>query len=145
MRTDNKKTKPVFSAFIVMLYCFCLLTIAVFAYRRPHYNWDMLAYMALTIQQDHKSVDQIHQLTYQAAKENIPAIDYEHLVGGEYRKNISENPAAFFNTLPFYAVKPLYIEMVSLFHKAGFSLPMATVLPSIVCYFLIGVLLFYWL
>lgn len=35
--------------------------------------------------------------------------------------------------------------MVSLFHQAGFSLPVSTVLPSILFYMLIALLLFHWL
>jgi hypothetical protein len=121
------------------------MMIAVFAYKHPHYNWDMLAYMALVIQEDNSDIKQIHEMTYKAAEDGIPAIDYEHLVGGEHRRNLSTDPAAFFKTLPFYAVKPMYIKMVSFFHNAGFSLPISTVLPSIFFYLLIGLLLFYWL
>ena len=130
---------------ILILYCLCLQLIIVFAYRRPLYNWDMLGYMALIIQKDHKDVKEIHQLTYQEAKQHIPAADFEHLIGGDYRKGLAENPHDFFGSLPFYAVKPLYIEMASLLHKLGFTLPMATVIPSILFYFLIGLLVFHWL
>ena len=129
---------------LVAGYCYCLFLISLFAYKHPHYNWDMLAYMALVIQEDNSDIKQIHEMTYKAAKEGIPAIDYEHLLGGDHRKNLSKDPTAFYNTLPFYAVKPLYIKMVSLFHKAGFSLPISTVLPSILFYLLIGLLFFFW-
>jgi hypothetical protein len=139
------KIKTIYKPFVFMLFGSCLFIIALFAYRRPHYNWDLLAYMALVLQQDNKDVNQIHFLTYQAAKQNIPAADYKHLIDGAYRKNLSENPTAFFNTLPFYAVKPLYIGMIYMFYKAGFSLPLCTVLPSIIFYMLIGFLIFYWL
>lgn len=130
---------------LIVIYCYCLFLIGLFAYRHPHYNWDMLGYMALVIQEDHSDISQVHEITYKTAKENIPATDYEHLVGSERRKNLSENRETFFKTLPFYAVKPMYIKMVSLFHKAGFSLPISTVLPSIIFYLMIGLLLFYWL
>jgi hypothetical protein len=139
------KSKLQFKLLIVGTYFFCLLMVAAFAYKHPHYNWDMLAYMALVIQEDNSDIKQIHELTYKAAEESIPAIDYEHLVGGEHRRNLSTDPTTFFKTLPFYAVKPMYIKMVSFFHKAGFSLPKSTVLPSIIFYLLIGLLLFYWL
>ena len=141
----NKYSKPALKSLVIIIYFLCLLIIALFAYRRPIYNWDMLAYMALVVQEDHKDINQIHDLTFQAAKDNIPSLDYEHLVGGEYRRNLSENSETFYQTLPFYAIKPLYVKLVSLFHKDGFSLPRATVLPSIICYMLIGLLLFYWL
>jgi hypothetical protein len=143
--TPPRKLKFQFKLLITGTYFFCLLMIAVFAYKHPHYNWDILAYMALVIQEDNSDIKQIHEMTYKAAEENIPAIDYEHLIMGEHRKNLSTDPTAFFKTLPLYAVKPMYLKMVSLFHKAGFSLPVSTVLPSIVFYILLGLLLFYWL
>jgi hypothetical protein len=130
---------------LTTVYCYCLFLTGLFAYRHPHYNWDMLAYMALVIQEDHSDIREIHELTYKAAKENIPSSDYDRLLGSDHRKKLAEDPAAFFNTLPFYAVKPLYIKMISLFHKTGFSLPRSTVLPSIIFYLLTGLLVFYWL
>ena len=130
---------------LVPIYLLSIYLIALFAYKKPHYNWDMLAYMALVIKKDYTNINQLHQATYKIAKDNIPEIDYEHLIGSEYRKKLSEDPEAFFSKLPFYAIKPLYIKMVSLFYEAGFSLPMSTVLPSIIFYLMIGVLLFYWI
>jgi hypothetical protein len=144
---ENNITKPkrVPNGVVMIFYCLSLLVTMVFAYRRPLYNWDMLGYMALVVQKDHPGQKEIHQITYSTAKENIPAEDFKALTGGEHRKMLSESPGAFFATLPFYAVKPLYIKMASLFHKAGLTLPMATVLPSIIFYFFIGLLLFSWL
>lgn len=137
----NKPVKVV----LVIVYCYCLFLIGLFAYRHPHYNWDMLGYMALVIQEDHSDINQIHEITYKSAEENLPPINYEHLVGEERRNSLSKNPTAFYKMLPFYAVKPMYIKMVSLFHKAGFSLPISTVLPSITFYMMIGLLFFFWL
>ena len=139
------KKKDAIPFFLTSIYIVCICLIALFAFRRPHYNWDMLAYMALVIQEDHQDINQLHEITYKTVKDNIPEIDYEHLVGSEYRKSLAGNPKIFFNQLPFYAVKPLYVKMVSLFYKAGFPLPLSTVLPSILFYLLIGLLLFYWL
>jgi hypothetical protein len=136
--------KPV-RLLLVVIYCYCLFLIGSFAYRHPHYNWDMLAYMALVIQEDRSDSKQIHEITYKTAKENIPASDFKKLLEGDYRKKLAEDPEAFFNTLPFYAVKPMYTKMVSLFHKAGFSLPISTILPSIIFYLLTGLLLCFWL
>jgi hypothetical protein len=142
---DNASLKPFSMGFLIAVYFLCLLFVAVYAYRRPHYNWDMLAYMALASRDDESSVSRIHQIAYQEAKENIPAGDYELLVSGEYKKNLAENPMAFYKVLPFYAVKPLYISAISFFHHLGFSLPASTVLPSAIFYLFIGLLIFYWL
>jgi len=127
--------------------CYCILLgfIAVFAFRRPHYNWDMLAYMALVLKMDHIDGKQIHENTYASAKALVPEKEFEYLLGSEHRKKLAGDADAFYSQLPFYAVKPFYTGLVFLFYKAGFSLVIATVLPSILCYLLIGFLLFYWL
>ena len=56
-----------------------------------------------------------------------------------------ENPSEFNRLLPLYAVKPFYVWLSYGFFKAGFSLPLSTVIPSIIAYLLIGLILFHWL
>lgn len=129
----------------VIFYIISLVVIMIFSYRKPAYNWDMLGYMALVLKKEQSDVNLIHNRTYAEAKQNIPAKEYEYLLGGPKRKLRAENATAFYNTLPFYAVKPLYIEMVTMFHKAGFSLPVATILPSLFSYFITGLFLLFWL
>jgi hypothetical protein len=130
---------------VIILYISCLLPIAIFAYRKPLYNWDMLAYMALIVRIDHKDPVTIHQVVYSSAKETIPNNAYDLLINSGYRKKMADSPGEFYQQLPFYSVKPFYTGMTYLFYKAGFSLPVSTVLPSILSCMLIGVLLFYWL
>ena len=133
------------SALIYFVYFLCLLPVAIFAFKHPYYNWDMLPYMALALKMDHTDSNDVHKITYSNAKANIPAVEYEFLTGGEYRKRMAESPSDFYSQLPFYVVKPFYTWMVYIFYKTGFSLPVSTVLPSILSYLMIGLLLFHWL
>jgi hypothetical protein len=132
---------------ICVIYFFCISLVAFYSYKKPEYNWDMLAYMALVVKMGDKNINEIHSITYESAKENIPAEAYQRLTDSSnaYRKKMKESPADFYQQLPFYIVKPLYVIFVYAFYKTGFSLPASTVLPSIVAYFLIGILLLYWL
>ncbi|MEP7374655.1 MAG: hypothetical protein ABI675_14770 [Chitinophagaceae bacterium] len=123
----------------------CILPIAFFACKRPAYNWDMLAYMALAEKMEKSDINDVHAVTYNSAKLNIPSDDYAKLIEGPLRQQRMESPAEFNRVLPFYAVKPLYIWLSYFFHKSGFSLPLSTVLPSIVAYLLTGLLVFHWL
>jgi len=123
----------------------CLLPIAIFAYNRPSYNWDMLAYMALVVQMEKNDITEVHKITYENARQSIPANEYSKLISGELRKRRMENPSEFHKILPLYAVKPFYIWLSYVFYKAGISLPLSTVIPSIIAYLLIGLLLFHWL
>ena len=140
------KVNILIKGLLLAVYVFFILLISLFAFRKPYYNWDMLAYMAIVIKMDHhKDVNQIHSITYDLARKNIPPTEYGYLVTSPYREKMATSPDDFYAQLSFYAVKPLYIGMIYLFYKIGFSLPISTLLPSILSYFLIGLLLFHWL
>jgi len=133
------------AALVYIVYFLCLLPVAIFAFKRPYYNWDMLPYMALALKMDHADSNMVHKMTFSIAKADIPTVDYGYLTSGEYRKKMADSTADFYSQLPFYVVKPFYIWMVYLFYKLGFSLPLSTVLPSILSYLLIGLILLSWL
>ena len=141
----NYKRK-IFSLLIYIAFLLCLLPAAIFFYKHPAYNWDMLGYMALIVKTDGvKDINEIHKTTYSAARENIPADKYEKLVSGvPVRVRFANDPSYFERILPIHVVKPLYVWSAFLFYKAGFALPLATVIPSIISFLLIGLLLFHW-
>ena len=145
-RAGHTGTKPGLSKIIVLaLYLAGLAAISVYAYRHPLYNWDMLGYMGLVVQKETSDIHKIHDETYRQAKEHMPATEYGYLLGGPKRQARYESADTFYALLPFYAVKPMYVEMVNVFYKTGLSLPAATVMPSITSYILCGVLLLFWL
>lgn len=128
-------------------YFFCIVLAAIYCFKRPLYNWDMLPYTDLTLRMDHYNEQEAYNLTYKLARENIPLKNYHQLTdsSNDYRRTMSKIPDAFNEQLPFYVVKPLYIGLTYLFYKSGVSLPRATLVPSIISYLLIGLLLFHWL
>lgn len=145
-RIDQKGAKlSLPKALVLILYLAGLAAISVYAYRHPLYNWDMIGYMGLVVQKKTSDIQKIHEETYRLAKEHVPATEYGYLLGGPKRQARYENADTFYSVLPFYAVKPMYVEMVNAFYKAGFSLPAATLMPSITSYILCGLLLLYWL
>jgi hypothetical protein len=133
---------------VVCIFYFLSISLAaIYTYKKPEYNWDMLPYMALVLNMDYKDEAFIHQAVYNNAKQNIPPKDYAKLVdsSNSYRKRMHETSSVFFTQLPFYIVKPLYLSLVYLFYKAGIALPHATMLPSITAYLLMSILLWRWL
>jgi 4-amino-4-deoxy-L-arabinose transferase-like glycosyltransferase len=134
-----------FIAYIVLL--LCLLPAANYTYKHPAYNFDMLGYMALVLRIDQKSsIEEIHRQTYTITGQKIPATEFKKLTETPpYRKKFETDPGEFKKILPNYIVKPLYVWSCWLFYKSGVSLPMATVLPSIIAYLILGLFLFYWL
>lgn len=125
----------------------CLLPVAFFTFKHPAHNFDMLGYMALIVRMDQThDINEIHTVTYSTAKELIPAEQYEKLTTTPaFRKEFATDPNRFEKLLPVYIVKPMYVWSAWVFYKAGFSLPAATVIPSIIAFLMIGVFLFYWL
>ena len=139
--------RKIFPVLIYFFFLLCLLPAAIFFYKHPAYNWDMLGYMAIVVRMDGvKDIKTIHSVTYNSAKENIPPQDYNKLVDSpSVRIRFANDPYYFEKILPIHVVKPLYTWSAYLFYKAGFTLPLATVMPSIISYLVIGLLLFHWL
>jgi hypothetical protein len=134
------------SILLHFLFVLCLLPAVIFSYRHADYNWDMLGYMAVVIKMDGvKDFNKIHDATYKIAKENVPTKEYNRLVDTSGpRARFATDPLFFKRVLPIHVVKPLYLWCVYLFYKAGFNLPLATAMPSVISYIFIGLLLFIW-
>jgi hypothetical protein len=129
-----------------LVFLSCLLPAAIYFYKHPAYNFDMLGYMALVVKMDRSNtIVQIHNTTYSSARQNIPPEEYKKLTEiPSYRKKFETDPSEFSKILPNYIIKPLYIWLCWLFYKGENSLPKATVMPSIISYLLLGLFLFHW-
>lgn len=142
------KLKSRFISFIIyFIFLCCLLPAAIYIYKNPAYNFDMLGYMALVVRMDKTaSIEEIHNITYSSARQNIPPEEYQKLTQNPgYRKKFEDDPTELGKVLPNYIVKPFYISLCWLFYESGFSLPLATVVPSIIAYLALGLFMFYWL
>ncbi|PTQ99403.1 hypothetical protein C8P68_102224 [Mucilaginibacter yixingensis] len=130
----------------ILFYLLMLLGVSIVSYKKPSYNWDMLAYAAVVLQYNHQEKD-VHQQVYQLAAQQLPANTYNTLAGGSnlLRKRWASDAGAFRQVLPFYVVKPLYTIMVYSLFKLGFPVYKATVIPSILAYLLTGILLLVWM
>jgi hypothetical protein len=132
----------------LLLFCFlvflCLL--GYVGYKRPFYNWDMLAYMAIILRHEHTDFEHVHAGVYSTIQHQLPSDAYRDLVDGDlhYRRSMAASAAQFEMILPFYLVKPLYTWLVFVFYKLGTPLIQATILPSVLGYVLLGGLLFVW-
>jgi hypothetical protein len=128
------------------LYTAFLLLWCFYGYKKPGYNWDIFPYMGVVL--SHEQPGQpVHNQVYTTAKEQMPRAAYALLTDSThpYRHKMATDPAEFTLQLPYYVVKPLYTRMAYLFYKAGVPLTRATVLPSLLAYFLLCLLIFHWL
>ena len=132
---------------ILFIYCVIILYAAACSLKKPAYNWDILPYMGVILSYDKADANTIHKNVYSIAKDQVPPVYYNRLVdpSNAYRNSVAQSPEKFRAQFPFYIVKPLYTGAAYLFYKAGIALPMSTVWPSVIAYFLTGLLLFFWL
>ena len=146
MKINIDNRRRLIRMIIPAVYVVIISMVLVRAFRKPEYNWDMLAYIAVVISGNQQDIAGIHRETYQAARDQTPPAAFHQLVNpaNPYRLNMFRNDTAFYRQLAFYVVKPLYTALVYLGYRAGFSLPASTMLPSVIAYFGIAILLFFW-
>lgn len=140
--------KIIFKNWSFCIYITLMLLISVYSFKKTEYNWDILPYMAVILQYDgNNNIEKIHQDVYTIAKQSLSEFAFSKLVDSTsaYRKSVFTNSAEFRQQLPFYVVKPLYTGLGYLFYKCGLSLPKATILPSVISFFLISLLVFSWI
>ncbi|MFP4094975.1 MAG: hypothetical protein ACLFUB_10850 [Cyclobacteriaceae bacterium] len=132
---------------IYSFYLLFLLTFTIYIGVKPYYNMDMLPYAAILLKMEGgKTPEQIHQTTYAEAKQHLSTQHFADLSrGSDYRAEIYEDAAAFDEQLAFYIIKPLYVAGSYLSYQAGASLPFATALPSLLSFFIIGLLILWWM
>src|SRR5438034_3353001 len=114
---------------IGIIYAMVVFCAAAWSFKRPAYNWDILAYMGVILLYDNADPKTIHHTVYSVAKEKIPVVYYSRLTDASngYRNGVAQNPDRFYSQLPFYVVKPLYTRLAWIFYKMGVGLVMATV------------------
>src|SRR4030095_1533310 len=90
--------------------------------------------------------DVIHSKTYQAARQQLPASNFENLTSlNDYRKRNYADPIFFQSRLKLYWVKPLYVALIFAFYKCGISLTTSALLPSLAGLAAMGFLFFSWM
>jgi hypothetical protein len=116
------------NAFPVYILLVCLITAVLSRY--PGHNGDMPFYIACAIEKDQGSMNGVIIQTKQVLQKELPAAEYQ-----DHAARIGNADPVI---LERYRIKPLYILMVLFFHRLGFSYIHATVIPSLIGYFLIG-------
>ncbi len=110
----------------------------------PVHNWDMLGYMALSLEWGVGDPVEVHRRTYEAARAELPPEVFQDLVASGVRRERFEDPAAFHEHLPFYRARVLYTGLVALVHAAGVPLVQATHGVSLGAFALLAILMFLW-
>jgi hypothetical protein len=96
----------------------------------PGHNGDMPFYIALVIEKEQGSTEGVVETTKEVLRQELPPREYQ-----DHADRISNADPVI---LERYRIKPLYVLLVLAFHQLGFSYIHATLVPSLLCYFLIG-------
>ena len=120
-----------FSKFGFPIYLLLLSLFTFWLSKHPLHNGDMPFYIVCSIQLEQGSMDGAVEKAVVYLKKELPANEFIEHAGRIKRVGVE-----YFD---FYRIKPLYTLMVLLFHKIGFSFTAATVVPSLLFYFLIGI------
>jgi hypothetical protein len=113
------------------LFYFALLLLATFCLSKfPGHNGDMPFYIALVIEKEQGSMEGVVDRTKDVLHKELPSREYQ-----DHADRISNADPMI---LERYRIKPLYVLLVLAFHEMGFSYVHATLVPSLLCYFLIG-------
>lgn len=133
------------AAITLLLYVAVVVSLLAFCYASPSYNWDMLAYAAVVLDDGQVSPEVLHTEVYRTAAEETPEAEYSMMVDTTHalRSEVLRSPERFYQFLSYFRVKPLYTAMCSALHSLGVPLMKSTVLPSALGIFAIALMLFY--
>ncbi len=126
------------------------LVVAVFAWQKPLYNWDLVPYIGSVLSREGYSSNQTHALTYKMLRRELPAQSYRRLIeahsppDGDYAWIVMQSSESFHQQLPFFNISWLYIALLQAIHRVGVSIVRAVSLVSIASYLGLCFLIFSW-
>jgi len=132
------------SPLVAIAYIAFFALLSVWAVLQPQYTWDVVGYVGASI--DSGKPEAIYDQTFMAMKPVFanPA-NTETQASNPYRVDVARNAYHFAEQIPFYSIKPIYVDLIRGFHRAGLSYPKSAVAISAVSSFLLAALLWLWL
>jgi hypothetical protein len=138
---NAQTTKPKSSALAGIAYFGFFLVLSAWIVLQPQYTWDLLGYIGSSI--DSTDAKVIHKTVFDAIKPVSTGSEIQ--VDNPYRVDVAANPYHFAEQLPFYSIKPVYVELVKVVHHAGMPFPRAAISISAASNFLLATILWLWL
>jgi hypothetical protein len=125
----------------------CFLLIAGWlAYTYPYNDWDVLAYVGCAINLTESDQVKLHKEVFEQAREELPEEDFAEMTTSvPFRRDVAANPWHFAEQLPFYSIRPLYIQLLAWIHRLGATYFQATKLVSSIALGLLGFSIFLWM
>lgn len=122
----------IFNSNFTLVIFYILFSLSIFAesMSNPSYNWDMIGYVGSVRYFQIKDKVELHKSVYGELYTTVNENKYNELTTSYYRETTSKDPEAFYQQLPFYQIKVLYVFLVMLLNKLGISIFTATYLIS---------------
>lgn len=137
--------RPVLDRIAGIFMALVIIGTAAYAFVRPDYNWDMVAYVATALEDRVEDPVELHAQTWAEIAPGAREAQLYHLqAGNPYNLHQYENPVDFQSQLSMYRVKIAYIALIRLLEPLG-GLAMASLLLSVIPAIGIGLLSLYWL
>ncbi|MBI2517778.1 MAG: hypothetical protein HYV95_12810 [Opitutae bacterium] len=132
--------------------CFAVLLAAglcVRAYRSPHFNFDMLYYVANALDEGQPE-RQLHAEVYQLAAASLPSEAYDALVNAPqieptFRRAQRDDPEAFGRTRGLFNQRAAYVGAIRLLHHVGINPFRASVALNATATWILITLMLWWL
>lgn len=138
----------------IIVYVLLLAAASFRLYQRPIYSMDLLAYMGNALLMEETDPVRLHQRVYSEITQRVPVAERRNFLGQQAGAPVDQNrsrqeraadPYNYAEFLPFFAIRPLYNELLYVLSKTGVGLVRAAVVISAVSHFLLGILLFLWM
>ncbi len=119
--------------------------------RYNNYSTDTVEFVANVVALHTSDPVAIRDLAYQAVTTEAPAMVVPHILGTDLsteqaavRRAKHADPYRFAQFLPYFSVKPLYIEALNLVHQAGVGLVRSIAVVSAVSFAAMAALIYWW-
>jgi hypothetical protein len=132
---------------------YLLLTFVLFIHflRYNNCSTDTVEYVGNVVALDTPDPVAIRDQAYQAVTTEAPAMVVPHILGtdlstqqADVRRAKHVDPYRFAQFLPYFSVKPLYIEALNLVHKAGVGLVRSIAVVSAISFAGLAALIYWW-
>lgn len=146
-RTVAKWTRsaPLFERLGVFAMVAVMLMLATVTWLRPGYNWDMVAYIAVALENRIEDPVELHAATWKEIEKGASEADLKQLRGdGGYQQHQWENPVDFVSQLSMWRMKLGYIATIRALAPIT-GLDKAVILLSIIPSLIFGAFCLYWL
>lgn len=114
------------------------------AYFNPVYNWDILAYVGIAVEDQLDTAEEIHATAYNEVRESASELQFYKVTASiPYRVGQYENPEHFVSLFPMYRVKVAYTEAIKMLGEVAGRVH-ATIIISTVSAALVGLAIVVW-